>query len=86
MKTLHGIDFKDGEIMEMAQNQDLIVKYRTIYAARYSENAGERLEKVYYYRGKLPLTKRGRFHVMGIKDVNRLLGFEIFTEMGEEGN
>ena len=82
MKTVDGMEFKDGEIMRIAQSQKLVVKYRTIYAARYSENFGERLEKVYRYHGKLPLTKRGRFHVMSIKEVNKLLGFEIFQKMG----
>ncbi len=78
IKTSAGIEFREGELLELAQENKLVVKYRTIYAARYSLNGGECLEKVYRYQGDLPLTKRGRFHVMTPTQVNSLLGFDLF--------
>ena len=77
MTTLHGIDFKDGELLKAAQDGLYIVKYRTILQPKYSENTGEGLQKIYSYKGKLPLTKRGRFHTMKKEEVNSLLGFEL---------
>lgn len=76
----NGIEFEDGEVLKAAQEGLYIVKYRTIFQPRYSENAGERIEKIYSYKGKLPLTKRGRFHMMKKEQVNSLLGFELLIE------
>ena len=74
------IEFRDGELEALAQDGKYIVQYKTIYLARYTKNAGARLEKVYYSREKLPLTNRGRFHVLNFEGVNRLLGFKLLVK------
>jgi len=78
--TTQGIEFKERELMDLAMDNQYIVKYNTVYLAVYTKNAGARLEKVYRYRGDTQLTKRGRFHVMGYERVNDLLGFELLIE------
>ena len=79
MKKIQGIEFRDGELLELALEGKYIVKYNTIFLARYSQNAGARLEKVWRNYGDLPLTKRGRFHVMDFQQVNSLVGFELLV-------
>jgi len=75
--TTQGIEFIKSELMTLAMDNQYVVKYNTVYLAVYTKNAGARLEKVYRSRGDLPLTKRGRYHTMDYKRVNKLLGFEL---------
>ena len=75
----NGIEFYKQELEKLAFDGKYIVKFRTVYHATYSKNAGARLEKIYRYKGELPLTKRGRYHVMDFLAVNKLVGFELLV-------
>jgi len=82
MKTIitrHGIELYADELLKMAQENIYIVKYRRIYQVKYSENAGFSTNEIYRYRGKVPLTKKGRYHRMKYKQINNLLGFELLA-------
>ena len=74
-----GIEFEESELMEHAISGKYIVKYNTVYQARYTENTGPSLRKVYKSRLDRPLAKRGRYHVMRYKEVNALLGFKLLV-------
>ena len=74
-------ELSESEIKDVAMEQDLVIAYRTVYAARFCKNCGARLEKVYYYRGEAPLTKKGRFHIVSVEHANKLLGFDMFRRL-----
>ena len=81
---LAGIEFFGAELEELMQsNERYIIKYRSIYylsPANYKDNGKPKfkVEEVYKHTGILPLTKRGRFHTMNYKQVNNLIGQELF--------
>jgi len=58
-----------------------IVSYRRIYQLNWCENykhgGGVYGTEIYYHKGDLPLTKKGRFFAMTAEQVNKLLGFNL---------
>jgi hypothetical protein len=70
------------ECDRIARRGQLIVAYRDIYELHWSNAQGfYYASKVYHYDGENALTKRGRWSAMSARDVNNLLGFELFVEL-----
>ena len=83
MVKMAGIEFDEREIIQAYFEHKYIVKYRTIYALEWCENLyGCKVyaREIYYKNFDIPLTKRGRFHLMSASEINKLLGFEFINE------
>ena len=89
-----GIEFNEQEINDIYFNglktgKMYIVKYNTIYSLHwcevYKEQGGVYATKIYQnpVKGSLPFTQRGRFIITDAKTVNRLVGFKLLIERGE---
>ena len=75
------VELTRTETEKFCQEGKYIVACRRIYALHYSM-AQQRVygSQIYYERGALPFTKRGRFIVISAADVNRLVGTAIVNE------
>ena len=75
------VELTRTEAEKFCQEGKYIVVCRHIYALHYS-TAQQCVygSQIYYERGTLPLTKRGRFIVISAADVNRLVGMTIVNE------
>ena len=79
-------ELTDQEMTQIAfSDTPYIVSYNDVYFMRWSKGAGASMEFVYKHNPRqcstrakgLPLTRRGRFHKMNFKEVNKLIGFEL---------
>ena len=81
---LNGIEFykKELENLYFNEGKKFIIKYKTIYQLKYSENGGFSTLKIYQNNNKndLGYTRRGRFIVSKADLVNRLLERELVTD------
>lgn len=81
--TLAGITFFGEQLEElMEKDERYIIKYRDIYylqTANYKTEPKFKASKVWHTNDELPFTKRGRYYTMNYKQVNNLLGQEIFA-------
>ena len=82
-------DLKEIEKKYFEENKKYIVKYKTIYKLVYNEAKQDKFNKSYFgavevYKNKnkkdLGYTRRGRFIITTAKQVNELIGKEIFKE------
>ena len=75
------VELTRTEAEKFCQEGKYIVACRRIYALHYS-TAQQRVygSQIYYERGALPFTKRGRFVVLSAADVNKLAGMMIVNE------
>ena len=69
------VELTRTEAEKFCQERKYIAVYRRIYALHYS-TAQQCVygREIYYERGALPITKRGRFIVISAADVNKLVG------------
>ena len=81
--TLAGITFFCEELDElMEKDERYIIKYRDIYyleTANYKTEPKYKVRKVWHTSDELPFTKKGRYYTFNFKDVNHLLGQEVFA-------
>ena len=82
-------DLKEIEKKYFEENKKYIVKYKTIYKLVYNEAKQDKFNNGYFgavevYKNKnkkdLGYTRRGRFIITTAKQVNELIGKEIFKE------
>ena len=76
-----GVELTRAQAEKFCQEGKYIASCRRIYALHYS-TAQQRVygSQIYYERGTLPITKRGRFIVLSSADVNKLVGMAIVNE------
>ena len=74
-------ELTEAEAKRLCQEGKYIAAFRRIYALRYS-TAQQYVygKEIYYERGTLPITKRGRFQILSPADVNRLVGSRTVNE------
>ena len=77
MAKMYGIEFKDGELRQLAEAGMYVVKFRTVFQPIYDSKTGEGLRYVYYGAHDRPFTKPGRVIMMDAGIINKLLGFEL---------
>jgi hypothetical protein len=75
-----GVELTYTECDRIARQGKLIVAYRDIYRLQWSNAQGRYYAtKMYHYDGELGLTKRGRWVSLTPREVNHLIGFELFA-------
>lgn len=82
------IELTDAEALGMYFSEKrYIVTYRTVYVLEWCANyinpdgtyGGIYGREIYYHRGELPLTKRGRWFAKSAAEVNKLIGKDILV-------
>lgn len=69
-----------SELRVLYDSKKFVVAFRRVYDVSITNTGVFYLRENYYYRGDMPLTKRGRFVVLEAKPLNDLIGHSIFIE------
>lgn len=73
------VELTETEAQKFHHEQKYIVAFRRIFSVDYSVNGGYHGREIYYHRGDLPLTKRGRFCTKTATEINKMLGHELLN-------
>jgi hypothetical protein len=74
---LANIAFRENEIREaIAGDKTILAKGRKLYAILETRH-GIIARPIYQERGSLPLTQRGRYHILSPAAANKLVGFSL---------
>ena len=82
------VELADAEASELYfSGKRYIVTYRTVYVLEWCTNytnpdgshGGVYGREIYYHRGEMPLTKRGRWFSHTAAEVNKLIGKNILV-------
>ena len=75
---LADVEFTQSEIESFIESgKTLLVKFRSIFEVKRS-HCGIIARPVFYHRGDLPLTKRGRHSMMTPSEANALIANNLF--------